>query len=140
MRCSLAGGARGTARHLSGATLKAREAMVRRFQSVTDLWPWQWRPVRCRRADGGSELAAAAVVGVDAAQLSGRAARISIYLVDERYPWAAICERELGSRPVQILDDSNAIGHVVEYEGDPRRRPLTRDELTLLFDHLGTPR
>jgi hypothetical protein len=58
------------------------------------------------------------------------------YLVDERYPWAAICEREFGSRPVQILDDSNAIGHVVEYEGDSRRRPLTREELTLLFDHL----
>jgi hypothetical protein len=34
----------GTARHLSGATLKAREAMVHRFQSATDLWPWQWRP------------------------------------------------------------------------------------------------
>jgi integrase len=37
---------------------------------------------------------------------------------------------------LQILDDSNAIGHVVDYEGDPRRRPLTREELTLLFDHL----
>ena len=58
------------------------------------------------------------------------------YLVDGRYPWAAICEREFGCWPVQILDESNAIGHVAEYEGDPRRRPLTREELVLFFDHL----
>ena len=24
------------------------------------------------------------------------------YLMDERYPWVAICEREFGVRPVQI--------------------------------------
>jgi integrase len=58
------------------------------------------------------------------------------YLVDGRYPWAAICEQEFGCRPMQILDESNAIGHVVEYEADPRRRPLTREELVLFFDHL----
>ncbi|MGH2908698.1 MAG: hypothetical protein ACRDK8_05325, partial [Solirubrobacteraceae bacterium] len=35
----------GTARHLAVATLKARETMVRRFRSATDLWPWQWQAV-----------------------------------------------------------------------------------------------
>src|SRR5579862_7767013 len=35
----------GLARHLAGTTMKAREAMVRRFQSATEAWPWLWRPV-----------------------------------------------------------------------------------------------
>ena len=57
------------------------------------------------------------------------------YLTDERYPWVAICEVEFGVRPVQIIDERNAICHVVEYEGRPGRRPLTREELVMFFDH-----
>ncbi|MFI0811855.1 tyrosine-type recombinase/integrase [Streptomyces echinatus] len=36
--------------------------------------------------------------------------------------------------PVQILHEWNAVTHVSEYEGDPRRRPLTYDEIQDLFD------
>ena len=34
------------------------------------------------------------------------------YLSDERYPWAGICEREFGARPVQILFAENMIHRV----------------------------
>jgi integrase/recombinase XerC len=126
----------GAARHLAVTTLKAREAMVRRFQSATGLWPWQWRPVD---VDEWMEDLSSPPKRLSVATLrsyQGALRTFMEYLVDERYPWGAICEREFGIRPVQILDASNAIGHVVEYEGDPRRRPLTREELVLLFDHL----
>ena len=34
-----------------------------------------------------------------------------------------------------MIDERNAIAHVVEYEGRPGRRPLTREELVMFFDH-----
>lgn len=60
------------------------------------------------------------------------------YLTDERYPWVAICEREFGTRPVQILFEENSIGHLSEFEGEPTvrpSRPLTREELVIFFDY-----
>jgi integrase len=36
--------------------------------------------------------------------------------------------------PSQVLHEWNTIVHVTEYEGDPRRRPLTYDEIQALFD------
>lgn len=126
----------GAARHLAAATLKAREATVRRFQVAAGLWPWQWRAVH---VDEWTEDLSSPPRRLSVSTLrsyQGALRGFMDYLVDERYPWAAICEREFGGRPVQILDDSNAIGHVSDYEGDPRRRPLTREELVLFFDHL----
>src|SRR5918996_279703 len=56
------------------------------------------------------------------------------YLTDERYPWAGICEREFGHRPVQVIDERNRIAHVTDFEGDPARRPLSREELMAFFE------
>lgn len=56
------------------------------------------------------------------------------YLVDERYPWRLARTGCFGRAPVQLLDEYNTIVHVGEHESDPRRRPLTRDELQALFD------
>jgi len=42
--------------------------------------------------------------------------------------------RVLWPRAIQLLDEYNTIVHVGEHESDPRRRPLTRDELQALFD------
>lgn len=36
--------------------------------------------------------------------------------------------------PTQLLHEWNTIVHVTDYEGDPRRRPLTYDEIQALFD------
>jgi hypothetical protein len=76
----------GTARHLAGATLKARDAMVRRFQSATDLWPWQWRPVHVDEwmedlSSGPRRLSMSTLRSYQGA-LRG----FMEYLVDERYP------------------------------------------------------
>jgi hypothetical protein len=39
-----------------------------------------------------------------------------------------------GVAPAQVLHEWNTIVHVSDYEGDPRRRPLTYDEVQALFD------
>jgi integrase/recombinase XerD len=39
-----------------------------------------------------------------------------------------------GHPPVQVLHEQNTITHVSEYEGRPGRRPLTYDEVQVLFD------
>jgi integrase len=56
------------------------------------------------------------------------------YLLDRRYSWSAICAQRLGATPRQIVDERNLIIHTNEFEGDPRRRPLSRDELVAFFD------
>ena len=57
----------------------------------------------------------------------------SEYACDRRYPWSAICEREFGRGPGQLFDERNLVAHLDEFEGDPRRRPLTVDELEAFF-------
>lgn len=59
------------------------------------------------------------------------------YLTDARYPWVAICEREFGVRPVQILFEENSIVHLTEFEGQTAVRPFTREELVVFFDYCG---
>ena len=57
----------------------------------------------------------------------------SEYVCDRRYPWTVICEREFGRAPGQLFDERNLVAHLDEFEGDPRRRPLTVDELEAFF-------
>ena len=56
------------------------------------------------------------------------------YVTDPRYGWPAECTERFGVTPTQVLHEWNTIVHVGEYEGDPRRRPLTYDEVQALFD------
>jgi integrase len=56
------------------------------------------------------------------------------YVTDVRYGWPAICIDRFGEAPQQLLHELNTIVHVIEYEGDPTRRPLTYDEVQALFD------
>ena len=59
------------------------------------------------------------------------------YLIDDRYGWAELCRRRMGAAPSQICHEDNTAVHVSEYEGDPRRRPLSREELQAFFDAAG---
>jgi hypothetical protein len=56
----------------------------------------------------------------------------SKYACDRRYPWVVICEREFGRGPGRLFEE-NLVKHLDEFEGDPRRRPLTIDELEAFF-------
>lgn len=122
-----------SARHLAESTKRDREAVVRRFRGEIERWPWEWRALdvdEWLEGLGGPRrrLAVSTLRG-----FQGALRAFVEYLTDERYPWAAICEREFGRRPVQVIDERNRIAHVSDFEGRPGRRPLSREELIAFF-------
>ncbi len=109
-------------------TVEAGVRVVRRLGDHAQLWPWQWRALQVEEfvCDLASEPRPCR-----ASTLRNYQSRIRTfldYLTDARYPWAAVCERQFGCRPVQPFDERNLIVHVDDWEGDPGRRALTVDE------------
>jgi len=121
------------ARYLKVKTIGANEVGVRRFQEHVGCWPWEWRASDVDEyfEDLLSRPERLARSTLRAYQL--RLKVFSEYACDRRYPWAAICEREFGRGPGQLFDERNLVAHLDEFEGDPRRRPLTVDELEAFF-------
>lgn len=128
-------GAQQAARHLAESTRRDRERLVRRFGGEVGRWPWEWRALDIDEwlEELGGPPRRLSVSTLRAFQGSLRG--FLEYLSDERYPWVAICEREFGCRPVQLIDERNRIAHVSDFEGNPGRRPLSREELVMFFDH-----
>jgi hypothetical protein len=56
------------------------------------------------------------------------------YAADPRYGWPVECLRRFGECVTQVFHEGNSLLHLADYEGDPRRRPLTYDEVQALFD------
>ena len=121
-------------RHLTEATKRSRESIVRRFCERVGRWPWEWQPLDVDEwmEDLGGPPHRRAVSTLRGYQ--GALRGFMEYLTDVRYPWVAICEREVGVRPVQILFEENSIAHLGEFEGQPSVRPFTREELVLFFE------
>jgi len=123
------------ARLLSEHTIGPRERLVRRLLEHAGVWRWEWR------AEHLEEWIEDLAIGPPRLHVSTlRAYQIAIrlfceYLLDRRYPWVAICTSRLGAVPQQIVDERHLIVHVAEFEADPGRRPLSRDELQAFFDH-----
>jgi integrase/recombinase XerC len=119
---------------MSEATKRSREVIVKRFRDHVGRWPWEWQPLDVDEwiEDLGAPPGQRAVSTLRGYQ--GALRGFIEYLTDERYPWIAICEREFGVRPVQILFEENSIAHLTEFEGQPSVRPLTREELVVFFD------
>ncbi len=122
-------------RGLKRDTIGSRVSMVRRFAAFTNEYPWQWHPADLE------DFAAALRSREKPAALStlegyeGQLAVFCDYVCDTRYGWVATCEERFGSHPIQVCTEKNRIRHNTEYEGDPRRRPFTREELQAFFDH-----
>jgi integrase/recombinase XerC len=57
------------------------------------------------------------------------------YITSPYYRWSEECEARFGTHPVQICHEWNTVAHLVDYEGGPGRRPLTREECQALFDY-----
>ena len=115
-------------------TVEAGVRVVRRLADHAQLWPWQWRALQVE--EFVCDLASAPRP-CRASTLRNYQSRIRTfldYLTDARYPWAAVCERQFGCRPVQPFDERNLIVHVDDWEGDPGRRAMTVDELQAFFD------
>jgi len=85
-------------RHLADSTKRSRELVVRRFREHTERWPWEWQPIDVDEwiEDLGAPPRRRAVSTLRHYQ--GALRGFTDYLADDRYPWVAICEHELGAR------------------------------------------
>jgi integrase/recombinase XerC len=122
-----------SARYFKPRTVSANLQAARSFASFTGRWPWDWY---AEDVDAYFSALLEPPRGLRPATVRGYQARLRGlvgYLVDERYPWVAICRREFGRAPVKLFDDRYGLAHMTGFEGDPRRRPLTVDELEAFF-------
>ena len=121
------------ARYIKAKTVEANESGVRRFTDHMACWPWEWRS---SHVDEYFEDLLARPQRLARSTLRAYQFRLkgfSDYVCDRRYPWSVISEREFGRGPGQLFDGRNLVAHLDEFEGDPRRRPLTVDELEVFF-------
>jgi integrase/recombinase XerC len=118
-----------SARRLSPTITKARVSVVRRFQAFTGFWPWQWTPEQIEAWVAQGEWAHSTIRAYQ-----GSLALFMDYVCDPRYGWIDACVERVGAAPTQICHEWNTAVHVADYEGDPRRRPLSRQELQAFFD------
>jgi integrase/recombinase XerC len=121
------------ARYLKPKTIRANQTGVRAFVKHTGSWPREWRAADVDEYFedllSREQRLARSTLRAYQQRLKG----FSDYARDRRYPWSAICEREFGRGPGQLFDERNLVAHLDEFQGDPRRRPLTVDELEAFF-------
>lgn len=123
-----------SARFLKKTTIDPRLRLIDRFEEFSGQYPWQWTP-----ADGEAFISHLRS-GDEPIQMStARTYEVTIglfleYLLDARYGWLQACDERFGEVPQAVFHEGNSVLHAVEYEGDPRRRPLTYDEIQALFD------
>jgi site-specific recombinase XerD len=123
-----------SARFLDESTIGGRLRLIRRVVDFTGLYPWQWTS-----ADGEAFIDHLRHLDPPRALSTARGYEVAInlfleFLRDARYGWAAACAERFGEVPQLIFHDANSIVHRSDYEGDPRRRPLSYDEIQALFD------
>jgi integrase/recombinase XerC len=123
-----------SARFLKVRTVDPRLRVIRRMWEFTGQYPWQWTP-----ADGEAFIAHLRSGTNPVALSTARSYEVTIslfleYLLDGRYGWVQVCLERFGEAPQKVFHEGNSVQHTVEYEGDPRRRPLTYDEVQALFD------
>ncbi len=122
-----------SARFLRESCIKPRLRLIRRVVEFTGLYPWQWTP-----AEGEAFIDHLRSLEKPRKVSTARGYEVDInlfleFLLDPRYGWARACEERFGEVPQQIFHEGNSILHKTDYEGDPRRRPLTYDEIQALF-------
>ncbi|WP_436961268.1 tyrosine-type recombinase/integrase [Streptomyces sp. SudanB182_2057] len=123
-----------SARFLKAKTIDPRLRLVERLEEFTGLYPWQWT-----LAEGEAFIAHLRSGSTPIQMSTARSYEVTIglfveYLLDPRYGWGEVCAERFGEAPQEVFHEGNSVLHAVEYEGDPRRRPLTYDEVQALFD------
>lgn len=121
-------------RGLAPKTVERRRVVVRQFLDFTNEYPWNWTAAHL-------DEWSADLVGVRGrAKSTMRNFHDAIrsfesYILSPHYGWVQECEARFGTYPVRICFESNTTAHLLDYEGDPDRRPMTREELQRLFDY-----
>jgi len=121
-------------RGLRPATVRDRRGVVQRFLDYTNEYPWHWT------AQHLDEWMLELVSQRHRVRSTIRNYQYAVkafcdYLTRPEYHWVAECEKRFGTHPVQICQEWNTLAHLVDYEGNPDRRPMTRHELQRFFDY-----
>ncbi|WP_236787994.1 tyrosine-type recombinase/integrase [Amycolatopsis sp. GM8] len=121
-------------RRLRDRTVKAYRRDVERFFVFSAEYPWCWT------ASHFDEWMTTLISERGLARSTLRAYQLAVqsfcdYITSPHYHWAKECEARFGTHPVQVCHEWNTVAHLVDYEGDPARRPMTRKEIPLLFDY-----
>lgn len=121
-------------RFLKAATIDSRLILVRRVMEFANEYPWQWTCADVEAFIDHCRSRPQPIVVTTARLYESTLRMFLAYLTDPRYGWTTECLDRFGVAPSQVLHEWNTIVHVTDYEGDPRRRPLTYDEIQALFD------
>ncbi|MFJ9460816.1 tyrosine-type recombinase/integrase [Kitasatospora sp. NPDC101447] len=119
-------------RFLKADTIDRRESLVNRLVTFSNLYPWQWTAPEVEAFF--DHLRSRPIAASTARGYQGHIRLFLEFITDPRYSWPDVCRDRFGAVPRQLLDEFNTVVHVAEYEGDPRRRPFTYDEVQQLFD------
>jgi len=121
-------------RGLAPGTVKQRRAVVRQFLGHAGEYPWNWTAAHLD--EWSADLVGVAGKAKSTIRNHHDAVRsFESYLVAPQYRWAEECQARFGTHPARICFESNTTAHLVDYEGDPDRRPMTREELQRFFDY-----
>lgn len=121
-------------RNLQFDTIAQRIRYVRRFMEHMNEFPWNWTPAHVEEYFGDlRSIKRLSHSSVRAQQSALRA--FTSYIANPDYGWDRRCEELFGTHPAQVFFEWNSAPHVQEYEGRPVKRPFTRRELQMLFDH-----
>ncbi len=115
-------------------TIKPRPSLVRRFAEFSNQYPWQWQAAEFEAFMDHLRAKTPTFSVSSGRNYQNHLRMFCEFITDPRYGWMSVCQERFGEVPVQILHEWNTVTHVSEYEGDPRRRPLTYDEIQVLFD------
>ena len=121
-------------RFLKAATISSRLRLARRVAAFANEYPWEWQCSDVEAFIDSCRNRARPIVASTARLYETTLRMFLQYLTDPRYGWSEECVQRFGVAPSQVLHEWNTVVHVSEYEGDPRRRPLTYDEVQTLFD------
>lgn len=121
-------------RNLRRNTVMTGLDIVRRFREASGVFPWHWTPavfdewmedlVAVRRRAPSTVRNYQIAVG-----------QFCEFICSPLYGWAAECEERFGTHPMQVCTEWNTTRHLQDYEGRPRRRPMTRAEIQRFLDY-----
>jgi site-specific recombinase XerD len=121
-------------RGLSARTVGQRRGVVRQFLGHAGEYPWNWTAAHLD--EWSADLVSVAGRAKSTVRNYHDAVRsFESYLTAPQYGWAEECLARFGTHPARICFESNTIAHLVDYEGNPDRRPMTREELQRFFDY-----
>ncbi|MFD5180593.1 tyrosine-type recombinase/integrase [Nocardia sp. NPDC058379] len=120
--------------HLLQSSIDGGLRTVRRFLDFTGEYPWHW--TSAHMDEWSMHLVAERGRAESTVRnYQGAIRQFCAFITSPHYHWSQECELRFGTHPIQICHEWNTSAHLLDYEGRPGRRPMTREECQALFDY-----